>query len=130
MPTSTQPYRPDLFEYFGTVFTRRMFGSLGLFAGDVMVGIVVDDRLYLKTSEETRKAFVEEGSAPFVYRARKTGDEIAMSYYEVPERLYDEPEEFADWVRRAYAVAEKTPAVRRKRQVLKARPKRKKSTRG
>ncbi len=40
-----------------------------------------------------------------------------MSYYEVPERLYDEPEEFADWVRRAYAVAEKTPAVRRKRQV-------------
>jgi DNA transformation protein len=95
-----------------------------------MVGIVVDDRLYLKTNEEMRKAFVEEGSAPFVYRARKTGDEIAMSYYEVPERLYDEPEEFADWVRRAYAVAEKTPAVRRKRQVLKARPKRKKSTRG
>jgi DNA transformation protein len=127
---SQQPYRPDLFEHFGTVFARRMFGALGLFAGDVMVGIVVDDRLYLKTNEETRRTFVEEGSGPFVYRASKTGDEIVMSYYEVPERLYDEPEEFADWVRRAYAVAETTPAVRRKRQVLKARPKWKKSTRG
>ena len=130
MGASQQPYRPDLFEHFGTVFARRMFGALGLFAGDVMVGIVVDDRLYLKTNEETRRTFVEEGSGPFVYRASKTGDEIVMSYYEVPERLYDEPEEFADWVRRAYAVAETTPAVRRKRQVLKARPKWKKSTRG
>jgi DNA transformation protein and related proteins len=127
-----QPYRPDLFEYFGTVFARRMFGALGLFAGDVMIGIVVDDRLFLKTNEETRKAFVDEGCAPFVYRAAKTGDEIVMSYYEVPERLYDEPEEFAGWARRAYEVAEKTPAVRRKRQVLQSRqpPKRKNSARG
>ena len=40
-----------------------------------------------------------------------------MSYYEVPERLYDDPEEFAEWVRRAYAVAERSPAVRRKRRL-------------
>ena len=107
-----------------------MFGAQGLFAGDVMVGIVADDRIYLKTSEDTRKPFIAEGTKPFGIRASRARGEIATSYYEVPDRLYDEPEEFADWVRRAYAVAEKTPAVRRKRQVLKARPKRKKSAQG
>ena len=126
MRAEAPPYRPDLFQYFGTVYARRMFGGLGLFSGDVMVGIVIDDLLYLKTDENTRKDYTAEGVGPFVYRKR-TGDEIAMSYYQLPERLYDEPEEFAQWVRRAYAVAENSPTVRRKRSIVK--PARKKSAR-
>lgn len=129
MRAGLQPFRPDLFAFYGTVHARRMFGGMGLFAGDVMVGIVFDDRIYLKTDEDTRKSFVSEGSGPFIYHARQSGGEIAMSYYEVPERLYDEPEEFSEWVRRSYAVAENSPSVRRKRGVLKTRKpaKRKKS---
>ena len=114
MRAGAEPYRPDLFEQFGTVVARRMFGGLGLFAGDVMVGIVIDDLIYLKTDEATRPRFVAEGMGPFVY-SKHTGEEIAMSYYAVPDRLYDEPEEFADWVRAAYAVAERSPAVQKKR---------------
>ena len=117
MRSGPEPFRPDLFAFFGPVFARRMFGGIGLFSGDAMVGIVFDDRIYLKTDENTRKAFAEEGMGPFVYRAR-TGEEIAMSYYEVPERLYDEPEEFAAWVRRAYGIAERSPAVQRKRRLV------------
>ena len=130
MRAEAQSYRPDLFAFFGTVYARRMFGALGLFAGDAMVGIVVDDLIYLKTDEATRKDFIAEGTGPFVYRMR-TGEDVSMSYYELPERLYDEPEEFAEWVRRAYAVAENSPTVRRKRSVVKARkaPARKKSAR-
>jgi len=117
---AAQPYRPDLFQYFGTVHARRMFGGEGLFAGDVMIGLVSDDLIYLKTDGESRQRFIEEGSGPFVY-SKHTGEEITMSYYEVPERLYDEPEEFADWVRRAYEVAERSPAVRHKRNIVKTR---------
>jgi DNA transformation protein len=108
-----------------------MFGGIGLFSGDAMVGIVFDDRIYLKTDERTRIAFVDEGMGPFVYRARRTGGEIAMSYFEVPERLYDEPEEFAEWVRRAYEVAERSPSVQRKRRLagVSKPAKRKKSAR-
>jgi len=114
-----QPYRPDLFQYFGTVYARRMFGGAGLFSGDVMVGIVIDEFIYLKTDENTRKDFIAEGAGPFVYHKR-TGEGVSMSYYELPERLYDEPEEFAEWVRRAYAVAENSPTVRRKRSIVKS----------
>ena len=114
MRAGAEPYRPDLFEQFGTVFARRMFGALGLFSGDVMVGIVIDDAIYLKTDEATRPRFIAEGMEPFVYH-KHTGEEIVLSYYAVPDRLYDEPEEFAQWVRAAYAIAERSPAVQKKR---------------
>jgi len=114
MRAGAEPFRPDLFEQFGTVFARRMFGALGLFSGDVMVGIVIDDVIYLKTDEKTRPRFLAEGMEPFVY-SKRTGEEIVLSYYTVPDRLYDEPEEFAEWVRAAYAVAERSPSVQKKR---------------
>ncbi|MBU6297756.1 MAG: TfoX/Sxy family protein [Alphaproteobacteria bacterium] len=118
MPSGPQPFRPDLFAFFGNVYAKRMFGGYGLFAGDAMIGILHDDLIYLKTNERTRRAFVEEGMKPFVYRKR-TGEEVALFYYQIPERLCDEPEEFAQWVRRAQAVAENSPSsMRRKRRVL------------
>ena len=40
------------------------------------------------------------------------------SYWHVPERLYDDPDEFAEWARAALAAAQ--------RAALKKRPKRKK----
>jgi DNA transformation protein len=95
-----KPYRPDLFEHFGTVHIRRMFGGRGLFSGEVMIGLVsADDLIFLKTDERTRQAYVEEGSKPYLFHLKRARGAIATSYYELPERLYDEPEEFAEWVR-------------------------------
>ncbi|MDE1938977.1 MAG: TfoX/Sxy family protein [Alphaproteobacteria bacterium] len=117
MRAGPQPFRPDLFASYGNVYAKRMFGGHGLFAGDAMLGFVSDDLIYLKTNEDTRAAFLAEGCKPFVYRKRSTGEEVALSYYQIPERLYDEPEEFADWVRRAQTVAENSPSVQRKRRL-------------
>ncbi|MDE2182427.1 MAG: TfoX/Sxy family protein [Alphaproteobacteria bacterium] len=117
MRPAAEPYRPELFEHFGTIHARRMFGGLGLFVGDAMVGIVIDELIYLKTDATNRDEFLAEGCAPFTYR-KKTGQGVSLSYYRIPERLYDEPEELAQWVRRALAVAEKSPTVQRKRGLL------------
>ena len=122
MRAGPQPFRPELFAFFGTVYAKRMFGGEGLFAGDAMIGFVSDGIIYLKTDEKTREAFRAEGCKPFVYRKRRTGEEIVMSYYQLPERLYDEPEEFAEWVRRARAIAENLPSVQRKRRVTAVKP--------
>lgn len=91
-----------------------MFGSDGIFTGEVMIGFADDDIIYLKTDETTRPAFEAEGCKPFVYKKR-SGDEIVMSYWRIPDRLYDDPEELAEWARRAEAVAEKSPTVAKKR---------------
>lgn len=114
-------YLLDLFAQFGPVRIRRMFGMQGLFVADRMIGFAGEDALYLKTDESTRAAYEAEGCQPFVYR-KSTGDEIAMSYYRIPDRLYDDPEELAGWARKAEAVAERTPMTKRKqRTALKRR---------
>ena len=120
MRAEAKPYRPDLFEHFGAVHIRRMFGGRGLFSGEVMIGLVsADDLIFLKTDEHTRQAYMQEGSKPYLFHSKRARGAIATSYYEVPERLYDEPEEFAEWVVKAYAIAERSPAVQRKRTLTK-----------
>lgn len=114
-------YLLDLFAQFGPVRIRRMFGMQGLFVADRMIGFAGDDVLYLKTDESTRAAYVEEGCQPFVY-SKATGEEIVMSYYRIPDRLYDDPEELAAWARKAETVAGRTPTAQRKqRAALKRR---------
>jgi DNA transformation protein len=102
----------DLFQYFGPISLRRMFGGEGVYAGDQIIGLVVDDRIYLKTTDSNRADFLAEGCAPFTFRR---GEKItATSYYAVPERLLDDPEEFAGWARKAHAAA-LAPKAPRKR---------------
>jgi len=113
-------YIQDLFSHFGPVRTRRMFGAEGLFCGDVMFGFTEEGVVYLKADESTRSAYTAEGCRPFTYR-KHNGEEVVMSYYPVPDRLYDDPEEFAEWARRALAVAERSPSLERKRRQLAGR---------
>jgi DNA transformation protein len=44
-----------------------------------------------------------------------------MPYWQAPERLFDEPEEFAEWAQRAYEVARRT--AKPKARASTARPK-------
>ena len=60
--------------------------------------------LYLKADALSARDFAAEGKGPFTYRP-KGRVPLAMSYWEVPERLLDDPEELVTWARRAHAVA-------------------------
>ena len=103
----------DLFAPFGRIVVRRMFGGEGLFRDGLMFGLVFDERIFLKTSEETRQRFIAEGCGPFTYQMKK-GEGILTSYYELPDRLYDDPEDLADWARDAFAVARQSPTAKKK----------------
>lgn len=105
----------DLFASFGKIVVRRMFGGEGLFHDGLMFGLVDNERIFLKTSEESRERFVAEGSGPFTYQM-KAGEGILTSYYELPDRLYDDPDELADWAHNAFAVARQSPTAKKKQQ--------------
>ena len=106
MPVSAayKTFLQDLLSDFGPVNIRNMFGGAGVYADGVMFAIVVDDTLYLKADEHLAPAFAAEGKGPFTYRAKGRAP-VAMSYWEVPERLLDDPDELVAWARRAHAVA-------------------------
>src|ERR1700691_2338433 len=103
----------ELFSAFGPVEVRRVFNFDGLYIEDTMFGLVANERVFLKTDAESRKAFAAEACGPLHYRARD-GADVEMSYYEMPSRLYDEPEESSDWARMAYEVALRSPTALRK----------------
>jgi DNA transformation protein and related proteins len=106
MPVSPayKAFVQDLLSEFGPVSIRNMFGGAGIYADGVMFAILVDDTLYLKADALSARDFAAEGNGPFTYRPKGRAP-VAMSYWEVPERLLDDPEELVAWARRAHAVA-------------------------
>lgn len=94
----------DLLSEFGPVSIRHMFSGAGVYADGVMFAILADDTLYLKADEVSARDFAAEGKGPFTYRPKGRGP-VALSYWEVPERLLDDPEELVTWARRAHAIA-------------------------
>lgn len=109
-------YVTDLFAPFGEIKIKLMFGGAGVYYKDQMFALIADERIYLKANDDTRTAFEAEGSGPFKFE-NKSGEILAMRYWEVPPRLLDDTDELAKWARRAYEVAiaarAKRPAARR-----------------
>ena len=103
----------ELFAAFGSVRCRRMFGGSGVYAGDVMFALEASGVLYLKSDASTDEAFEREGCEPFSYDA-KNGRHVVMSYRRAPERLLEDPDEMAEWARRALGVARASQAPKRR----------------
>jgi DNA transformation protein len=94
----------ELFSAFGPVDVRRMFGGLGIYADGTMFALVVDGTIYLKAGDGNRAMFEREALEPFSY-SRGSKAQVIMSYRRMPDRLYDDPEELAQWARAALAAA-------------------------
>lgn len=107
MPSSFQDHLAALFAPLGNVVFRKMFGGLGIFKDGLMFALVAEDALYMKADDTTSPAYVAEASGPFVYAGMR-GKAMPMPYWRIPERLLDEPEEFAEGARKAFAVAQRT----------------------
>jgi DNA transformation protein and related proteins len=78
---------------------KAMFGGHGVYQGENFFGILMSGRLYFKTDEHTRRAYLERGMEPFTYeKARRT---MTMNYFEVPPQVLEDHEEILAWARRA-----------------------------
>jgi DNA transformation protein len=104
----------ELFADFGPVSVRRMFGGQGVFVDGRMIALIAREVIYLKADAASVPAFEQEGLAPFSY-ATKNGEHTLTSYWRMPERLYDDPEELARWAREAHAAALRHASAPRKR---------------
>jgi DNA transformation protein len=111
----------DLFAPFGPVTVRRMFGGAGIYREGLMFALVFDGAIFLKVDDASIPDFEREGSRPFVYTSAKSPGKIgraSLSYWRLPERLYDDPEDLARWAERALVIARRkktTPRARTKR---------------
>jgi DNA transformation protein len=102
----------DLFSEFGPVSLRRMFSGYGISADGINFALVLRGAVYFRADESTISRFQDEGSKPFQYTAR--GKVVVVgSYWQLPDRLYDDPEELAQWARSALSAAERAALGKR-----------------
>ena len=99
----------DLLGEVTAVSARRMFGGVGYYAAGLFFALADNDELYFRVDDSNRGDFEREGMAAF---SPIGPGSKSMSYFAVPLRLYDEPEELAQWTRRAITVARLAPSKR------------------
>jgi DNA transformation protein and related proteins len=109
----------DLFSDFGPVTIRPMFSGFGISADGINFALALRAGLYFRADEETIPRFEAEGSTPFQYQTRARTVTV-NSYWQLPARLFDDPEDLTDWARAALAAAQ--------RAALRKRPKARKGT--
>jgi DNA transformation protein len=110
-------YVVDLLRHWAPVAVRRMFSGHGLYRGDVIFALIINEMLYFKTDALNRPAYEAAGMAPFSY-TRAGRPAVITSYHAVPSDLLEGDGELADWAEQAYAAAlrvrkAKTPSRRR-----------------
>jgi DNA transformation protein len=102
----------DLFADFGPVTIRRMFSGFGISADGINFALALRGGLYLRADDTTIPGFEAEGSKPFQYQTRARTVTV-NSYWQMPERLYDDPEELTGWARAALAAAQRAALAKR-----------------
>jgi len=111
----------DLFAVFGPVTIRRMFSGFGVSAEGINFALALRGGLYLRADDQSIPRYEAEGAKPFQYQTKARTVTIG-SYWQVPERLYDDPEELADWARVALAAAQRAALRKPKRSKAAKKP--------
>lgn len=93
----------EVFEDFGPISARRMFGGYGIYHGDLMFGLVADEVLYLKADAQSQPEFARRGLLPFTYV--KAGKTMTMSYFTAPEEIHEDRAAAKRWAVLAYEAA-------------------------
>jgi DNA transformation protein and related proteins len=104
----------DLFSGFGPVTIRRMFSGYGISADGINFALALRSGLYFRADAQTIPRFQADGSKPFQYQTR-TKTVTVTSYWELPARLFEDPEELSGWARAALAAAERAAQKKRRK---------------
>ena len=102
----------DLFSDFGPVTIRPMFSGFGISADGINFAMALRAGLYFRADDRTISQFEAEGSKPFVYQTRAKTVTV-NSYWQLPARLFDDPEELTGWARAALAAAQRAAMKKR-----------------
>jgi DNA transformation protein len=94
----------------GDVRSRRMFGGVGLYHGELFFGLIDDDTLFLKTDASNSAEYIARNMPRFMPPSdRPLGP---MGYHQVPADIIEDAEMLAGWARKSVGVALSSRAAR------------------
>ena len=121
-------YILEQLETLGNVHSRRMFGAVGLYCGELFFGLIDDDTLFFKSDSTNSAEYIARKMPRFMPFPDRP--EAVMAYYQVPADIIEDAESLTAWARKAVAVALNSRAAKAKpasrtlaRKKKKAKPK-------
>lgn len=96
-------YVKETFAHFGSIQTRKMFGSYGIFHQGLMFALISDEQLYLKVDNQSKQLFTELDLSPFTYI--KQNKPVQLSYFAAPETVFEDEQEALYWANQAFQAA-------------------------
>ncbi len=95
----------EMFGSLGPVSIRRMFGGKGIYVDGRILALELRGNLMVKGDDQSAGQLEEAGAQRWSYTHNKSGKEVNMPYWSMPEAAFDDPDEMARWVRLAYEAA-------------------------
>ena len=83
-----------LLDHLGNVRSRSMFGGFGIFAGEAMFALVVNNKLHLRANTKTEEEFKQAGLKPYIYKKR--GFPVITKHYAILDQWWEEPEKIIE----------------------------------
>lgn len=83
----------------GAVQTRSIFGGTGVLVENRLVGVILQDQLYLYTDEHNRPDYTAFGMGPL--RPYPNAFDLTTDQYQCPDEIVRSPERLRDWAQRA-----------------------------
>lgn len=94
----------------GGVQRRPMFGGAGLFCGNLMFAIAVNDLLYFRADAHSRGEFERRGLERFCHEHQ--GQQICLDYYHAPAEVFRGTAQMLHWAHLALDAAARAQAER------------------
>ena len=90
----------------GAITPKRMFGGVGIYAGDLFFALIAGDVLYLKADDSTRGTREAAGAQAFQpYPNRPGRGRGTMQYHSVPAAILEDGGELVVWAKQSVAIA-------------------------
>ena len=103
-------YILEQIEGLGDLRSRRMFGGVGLYRGELFFGLIDDDTLFFKSDSTNSAEYIARKMPRFMPFPDRP--EAVMAYYQVPADIIEDAESLVAWARKSVAVALSSRAAR------------------
>ena len=96
-------YVEEQLAFLGRLSTKSIFGGIGIFVDERLLGIVMDDRLYLHTDTSNLHTYQDRGMPQF--KPYPNAFDLTTDHHQVPAEIVDDPGQLKAWGEQALAAA-------------------------
>jgi DNA transformation protein and related proteins len=101
--SSLASYVTEQLAFLGPISNRSIFGAVGIFIEERLLGIVADEVLYLHTGPTNREDYLARGCRQF--KPYPNAFDLTTDHHQVPAEIVTDPQILKEWGERALHAA-------------------------